>query len=58
MLAVAAFPLFVWLLNLYFQPVGELAPILTAALATGGLIILMHHGNIRRLLRGTESKFK
>jgi len=57
-LAVAAFPLFVWLLSLYFQPVGELAPVMTAALAIAALVILMHHGNIRRLLSGTESKFK
>jgi len=58
MFAVAALPLFVWLLSVYFLPVGELAPVMAAALASGALIILMHHGNIRRLLRGTESKFK
>jgi glycerol-3-phosphate acyltransferase PlsY len=58
MLAAAAFPLFVWLLSVYIQPVGELAPVMTAALATGALIILMHHANIGRLLRGTENKFK
>lgn len=57
-LAVAALPLFVWLLGVYVKPVADLAPMMTAALATGALIILMHHANIGRLLRGTESKFK
>ncbi len=57
-LATAAFPLFVWLLRLYFKPVADLAPVITAAIIAGALIILMHHANIGRLLRGTESKFK
>ena len=57
-LAVAALPLFVWLLSVYVKPVADLAPMMTVALATGALIILMHHANIGRLLRGTESKFK
>ena len=57
-LAAAAFPLFVWLLSVYFKPVADLAPVITAAIMTGALIILMHHANIGRLLRGTESKFK
>ena len=57
-LSVAALPLFIWLLGVYVKPVADLAPMMTAALATGALIILMHHANIGRLLRGTESKFK
>ncbi len=57
-LAAAAFPLFVWLLDLYFKPVADLAPVITAAITTGALIVLMHHANIGRLLRGTESRFK
>jgi glycerol-3-phosphate acyltransferase PlsY len=57
-LAAAAFPLFVWLLGVYVSPVADPSPVLTAALATGAIIILMHHANIGRLLRGTESKFK
>jgi glycerol-3-phosphate acyltransferase PlsY len=57
-LAAATIPLFVWLLGVYFRPVANLAPVLTAAIATGALIILMHRANIGRLLRGTESKFK
>jgi glycerol-3-phosphate acyltransferase PlsY len=57
-LATAAFPLFVWLLSVFFRPVADLAPVITAALIAGALIILMHHANIGRLLKGTESKFK
>jgi glycerol-3-phosphate acyltransferase PlsY len=57
-LAAAAFPLCVWLLGVYVRPVADPSPVMTAALATGAIIILMHHANIGRLLRGTESKFK
>lgn len=57
-LAAAAFPLFVWLLSIYVRPVADPSPVMTAALVTGAIIILMHHANIGRLLRGTESKFK
>jgi glycerol-3-phosphate acyltransferase PlsY len=58
MLATAAFPLFVWLLSEYARPAADRAPILAAALGAGAIIILMHHANIGRLLRGTESRFK
>jgi acyl phosphate:glycerol-3-phosphate acyltransferase len=57
-LAAATFPLFVWLLSVYVRPVENLAPVMAAALAAGALIILRHHANIGRLLRGTESKFR
>jgi glycerol-3-phosphate acyltransferase PlsY len=57
-LATAAFPLFVWLLSIYVRPVNDLAPIIAASLTSGALIILMHHANIRRLMKGTESKFR
>ena len=57
-LATAAFPLFVWLLSVYVRPTTNLAPVMTAAIATGALIILMHHANIVRLMKGTESRFK
>ncbi|PYS49164.1 MAG: acyl-phosphate glycerol 3-phosphate acyltransferase [Acidobacteria bacterium] len=57
-LATAAFPLFLWLLNVYVQPVAQLAPMMTAAAASGALIILMHYANIARLLSGTERKFR
>lgn len=58
MLATAAFPLFVWLLSEYAGQTPDRAPVLTAALGAGAIIILMHHANIGRLLRGTESKFR
>jgi glycerol-3-phosphate acyltransferase PlsY len=57
-LATAAFPLFVWLLSIYVRPIADFTPLMGAAIITGALIILMHHANIGRLLRGTESKFK
>ena len=57
-LATAALPLFTWLLGVYVHRSADPAPVMTAALVSGALIILMHHANIGRLLRGTESKFK
>jgi glycerol-3-phosphate acyltransferase PlsY len=57
-LATAAFPLFVWLLSIYYKPIADLAPVITASIIAGVLIILMHRANIARLLQGTESKFK
>jgi glycerol-3-phosphate acyltransferase PlsY len=56
--ATAAFPLFVWLASVYVKPVAGLAPIMTAAIVGGALIIFMHRTNIERLLRGMENKFK
>lgn len=57
-LATAAFPLFVWLLSIYVRQNANLAPVITAAIAIAALIILMHHANISRLMKGTESKFR
>jgi glycerol-3-phosphate acyltransferase PlsY len=57
-LATAAFPAFVWLLSLYVKPVDGFAPVMWASIISGALIIVMHHANIDRLARGTESKFK
>jgi glycerol-3-phosphate acyltransferase PlsY len=57
-LATAAFPLFVWLLSLYVKPVDGFATVMWASIIAGALIISMHHANIGRLVRGTESKFK
>jgi acyl phosphate:glycerol-3-phosphate acyltransferase len=56
--ATVVFPLCVWLLSLYLKPQGALAPVLSASIAGGAIIILMHRANIARLLAGTESKFK
>jgi glycerol-3-phosphate acyltransferase PlsY len=58
MAATASFPLCVWLLSVYVRPEAYLPQIIAAALACGALIIFMHRANIRRLMRGTESKFK
>ena len=56
--ATAVFPLCVWLLSLYVKPSASLAPVMTAAILGGVVIIFMHRANINRLLAGTESKFK
>ena len=49
--AAALLPLFVWLTG------DERAPLLTAAVLGGALIVYMHRANIGRLLSGTENKF-
>jgi glycerol-3-phosphate acyltransferase PlsY len=57
--AAAMMPLAVWALNARSSTRGvEFLPVLTAASVGGALIIFMHRANIRRLLRGEESKFK
>ncbi|MGB7921954.1 MAG: glycerol-3-phosphate 1-O-acyltransferase PlsY [Pyrinomonadaceae bacterium] len=56
--ASAAFPLFLWALNRYGNPSTSIAPVTTAAIINSALIIVMHRSNIRRLMSGTESKFK
>jgi acyl phosphate:glycerol-3-phosphate acyltransferase len=58
MTAAAAFPLCVLLLSVFKPRAMSFVPVLTAALASGTLIIFMHRANIGRLLSGTESKFK
>jgi glycerol-3-phosphate acyltransferase PlsY len=52
-LAVAAFPVLVWLLHLY----GNSWPALLFMTLASLLIIAKHHQNIRRLIAGTESRF-
>ncbi|HEV2914503.1 MAG TPA: glycerol-3-phosphate 1-O-acyltransferase PlsY [Pyrinomonadaceae bacterium] len=56
--ATALFPLSVWLLSRYAKLPGASAPVMTAAIVGGLIIILMHRDNIRRLIAGTESKFR
>lgn len=58
MVSAASIPLFVWLQHLFIRPVGPLIPIITTAVAGAMLIILAHRANIRRLVEGTESKFR
>jgi glycerol-3-phosphate acyltransferase PlsY len=56
--AAAILPLFAWLVSRYVRPLTDFAPLITAAIAGGALIIYMHRANIERLMRGTESKFR
>jgi glycerol-3-phosphate acyltransferase PlsY len=52
-IAVALFPVLAWLLQEY----GGLWSALALMALTSGVIIWKHHGNMRRLLAGTESRF-
>jgi glycerol-3-phosphate acyltransferase PlsY len=56
-LGAAAIPFFTWLVGL-FRPSPSLTSTLVTATAGSALIIYAHRANIRRLVRGTESKFK
>lgn len=56
--AAAAIPLFVLLQSVFIQPVADLAPLMTGAIAGALLIIFAHRANIERLMQGTESKIK
>jgi acyl phosphate:glycerol-3-phosphate acyltransferase len=56
--ATVVFPLAVWLLSLYLKRPVSLAPVLSAAILGGAIIIIMHRANIGRLIAGTESKFR
>jgi len=56
--ATVMFPLCVWLLSLYLKSSVSLAPVLSAAVLGGAIIIIMHRANIGRLIAGTESKFR
>ena len=55
--AAATIPLFVLIRN-YITPVAEFAPLLSAAIAGAALIIFAHRGNIERLIKRTESRFR
>jgi glycerol-3-phosphate acyltransferase PlsY len=57
-LAAVAVPLFMLLRNVLVQPVDPVAPIMTAAMAGAMLIVFAHRENIRRLISGTENKFR
>jgi glycerol-3-phosphate acyltransferase PlsY len=56
--AAATIPLFIWLQDVFVRPVGPLIPTMTAAAVSAILIIFAHRGNIRRLVEGTENKFR
>jgi acyl phosphate:glycerol-3-phosphate acyltransferase len=55
-LAAATIPLFVWLQSVFVAHVGDLRPLLTAAVVGALLIVFAHRGNIERLWNGTESR--
>ncbi|HEX8776052.1 MAG TPA: glycerol-3-phosphate 1-O-acyltransferase PlsY [Pyrinomonadaceae bacterium] len=57
-MATALFPLCVWVLSRYVKPAEDLAPVMTASIIGGLIIIFMHRANIGRLIAGTESRFK
>ena len=57
-IAAATIPLFVWLQHHFIRPVGPLIPTMTTAAAGAALIIFAHRANIRRLVEGTETKFR
>ena len=54
--AAALIPLFVWLQNVFVEPLADPRPLLTAAITGAVLIVFAHRGNIGRLARGTESQ--
>jgi glycerol-3-phosphate acyltransferase PlsY len=56
--AAALIPLAVWILGAGSGANVETIPTLAAAAAGGALIIFMHRANIRRLMRGEESKLR
>jgi glycerol-3-phosphate acyltransferase PlsY len=56
-IAAAAIPVFVWLESLV-RPMPDTLPIFFSTLASAGLIMYAHRANIKRLISGTESKFK
>jgi acyl phosphate:glycerol-3-phosphate acyltransferase len=54
--AAILIPLFVWLQNIFVEPVLNLYPLLTAAILGALLIVFAHRGNIERLAHGTEAR--
>ena len=56
MSAAVLIPLFVWLQNIFIEPVFNLYPLLTAAVIGALLIVFAHRGNIARLAHGTEAQ--
>lgn len=57
-LAAATIPLLVLLQHVLVRPVDAFAATLSAAIVGAALIVWAHRENIRRLRRGTESRFK
>jgi glycerol-3-phosphate acyltransferase PlsY len=57
-LAAATIPLFIWIQGVWINPVPDQTPLITAATAGALLIMFAHRANIRRLIVGTEPRFK
>lgn len=56
--AAAIIPLFVFMDMVFIPAISDLRPLLTATVVGAMLIIFAHRGNIRRLVEGTEPKFR
>jgi glycerol-3-phosphate acyltransferase PlsY len=56
--AAVTIPLFVWFQDAFIRQVGPLIPVMTAAAAGAILIIFAHRANVRRIIEGSESRFK
>ena len=54
--AAALIPLLIWLQTVFVEPVADLRPLMTAAIAGALLIVFAHRGNIARLARGSEAR--
>ena len=54
-IAAVLIPLFIWLQNVFVEPVFNLRPLLTASIVGAALIVFAHRGNIKRLAARTES---
>lgn len=57
-LAAVSIPVLVLLQNALVRPVVPLAPMLSAAVGGAVLIVFAHRGNVGRLVRGNESRFR
>jgi glycerol-3-phosphate acyltransferase PlsY len=57
-MAAVDLPLFVLLQNQYLGPVEGLGPLVSAGIVGATLIVFAHRENIRRLMNGTESRFR
>jgi glycerol-3-phosphate acyltransferase PlsY len=57
-LAAGSIPLFLLIQHAFIGAVEMFAPVMSAAIAGAALIVFAHRKNIRRLMNGSESKFK
>lgn len=56
--AALAIPVSALIQNVFMHTNDRMTPILTASIICAALIVFAHRGNIARLIRGTESKFR